>query len=110
MSHTAVRGNRLTVYTSENVAYEGKPLFEWLLHRGLEAKLKGATAVRGMAGFGRDLKLRHSHVVDLASELPILVEFIDTEDNIRAFIDDNAEALRKFTFTIEETWWFRPNA
>lgn len=101
MNHNIVEAERLRVYTSETARHEGRPLFEWLIAQALRAGLAGATATKGLAGFGHHRKLHHAHLLDISDELPVIVEIIDTPKWIDTFLADAAGALGEHTYTRE---------
>ena len=77
----------LRIFTDEDTKKEGIPLYKYILEKAKEQGLSGATAFRGIAGFGRSRKLREPSLLSLRSHLPVVVEIIDTEDKIRAFLE-----------------------
>lgn len=42
-----------------------------------EEKVRGVTVFRGISGFGRDGKIHSSRLLDLATDLPVVIEFFD---------------------------------
>ena len=101
MNHSDIEAERLRVYTTETARHEGRPLFEWLIAQALGAGLAGATATKGLAGFGHHRKLHHAHLLDISDELPVIVEIIDTPQRIDALLTAAAEALGDHTYTRE---------
>jgi PII-like signaling protein len=74
---------RLTLYLGEDKMHGSEPLYQAILRKARDLNLAGATAYRGMAGFGRSTRLHSSEV--LASEdLPITLVIIDREERVRA--------------------------
>jgi PII-like signaling protein len=52
-----------------------------------EQGLAGATVLRGPMGFGHSSRLLHTaKILRLSEDLPIIVEIIDSEQNITAFL------------------------
>ena len=66
--------------------HKGKPLYEAILLVLREEGCAGATAVRAIAGFGASARLHTGKVLRLSSDLPIIVEVVDDEDRLRAFL------------------------
>lgn len=54
------------------------------LHR--EHRVAGVTAFRGIAGFGKSGQLHEASLLDVSLDLPIVVEFFDTPDKVRAVL------------------------
>ena len=80
----------------------GKPLYEALVLRAREAGLAGATVLRGQMGFGKHSRLHTAHVLALSQDLPIVIEIVDSEDKINAFLPVVDELVREGLVTIEE--------
>lgn len=68
---------RLRVFVSEQERHGGRPLFEAILSRARELGLAGGTVFRGAMGFGRFTKLHRPHLLEIAEDLPLLVEIVD---------------------------------
>ncbi|MCR6495044.1 DUF190 domain-containing protein [Thermomonas sp. S9] len=82
-----MKGIHLRVYTYENSRHEGKPLYEWLLHKAMESGIPGGSVFRALAGFGRHGTLREERFFELAGTEPVLVEFVAPRAQIEAFLD-----------------------
>jgi hypothetical protein len=65
----------------------GLPLYEALVLKAREMHLAGATVLRGPMGFGRNSRLHTAKILRLSADLPMLVEFVDAEDKLRAFLE-----------------------
>lgn len=76
---------RLRIYIGANDTFEGEPLVDALIRRAREEGLAGATALRGISGFGES---SHIHRIDLAlsHDLPIVIEIIDDDAKIDRFL------------------------
>jgi len=66
--------------------HRGKPLYEAILLRLREEGCAGATVVRGIAGFGASAKLHTDKVLRLSSDLPVIVEVVEDEEKLQAFL------------------------
>ena len=74
-----MQGICLKLYASEIQRHDGKLLFEWLLEQAKNIGIGGGTAIRAIAGFGRNGKLLEETFFELAGDLPVEVEFLVTE-------------------------------
>ena len=83
----------LRVYMSESDRHDKLPLFEWIVRRAREEGLAGATVLRGIEGFGAHSRLHTAKVLRLASDLPIVVEIVDTESKVQAFLESLEETI-----------------
>ena len=70
----------LRLHITERDRYQGKPLHEAIVEKCRELKIAGATVFRGLEGYGDTAEIHRSHV--LKHDLPILVQIVDTPDNI----------------------------
>ncbi|HJO05041.1 MAG TPA: DUF190 domain-containing protein [Acidobacteriota bacterium] len=94
-------GKLLRIFVGENDRYEGQPLYEWIVHRARKGGLAGATVLRGLEGFGSHSRLHTAKILRLASDLPIVIEIVDTEDKIEAFLPVIDEAVVEGLATVE---------
>lgn len=72
----------MRVFIGERDQHQGKPLYRWLVEMMKREKISGATVLRGILGFGAGSQIRSSHILDLSQDLPIIVEAVDSQDNI----------------------------
>ncbi|HNB23497.1 MAG TPA: DUF190 domain-containing protein [Candidatus Melainabacteria bacterium] len=82
----AVEGLVLRIFVGETDKHDGVPLHEWILKKAKEHGLAGGTAFRGIAGFGAHSQIHSSKILDISSNLPIVVEIIDSRENIENFL------------------------
>lgn len=82
-----MKGICLSFYTSENHKHEGMPVYEWLLEFAKQHKIKGGSAFRGIAGYGRHGILHEEHFFELAPNVPVEIIFILSEIETETFLD-----------------------
>jgi len=95
-------GKLLRIFVGENDKHEGSPLYEWIVRKAREEGLAGATVLRGLEGFGAHSRLHTAKILRLSSELPIVVEIVDTEDKIEAFLPLIDDAIVEGLATVEK--------
>jgi uncharacterized protein len=83
----------LRLHFTELDRYQGKPLYEAIIHKCQELKIAGATVFRGLEGYGDSAEIHRSHM--LTHDLPILVQIVDTEENIQALLPILEEMMDK---------------
>jgi len=83
----------LRLHFTERDRYRGKPLYEAVVEKCQELKIAGATVFRGLEGFGDTAEVHRSHI--LAHDLPILVQIVDTEENIQRLLPIVEEMMDK---------------
>jgi PII-like signaling protein len=99
---------KVTVYVMEGQTYHGTACYaavlDYLFFRGIS----DATVVRGVAGFGTDHKLHTSALVDLADEMPIKIEFIDSADRVEEVLPKLTEIASHGFIEVQDTTVIRP--
>lgn len=80
-------GMLLRIFLGESNRFEGKPLHEALVLKARAMHMAGATVLRGSLGFGATSRLHTSKVLRLSGDLPIVVEIVDTQEKIDAFLE-----------------------
>jgi PII-like signaling protein len=76
----------LRIFFGENDKYKGRPLYEAIVLGARDAKLAGATVLRGPMGFGRSSRLHTTKILRLSEDLPLIIEIVDAEEAIKAFL------------------------
>jgi uncharacterized protein len=79
-------GQLLRIYIGESDRWEGRPLYEALVRAARDQGLAGATALRGIEGFGAKSQIHTVKVLHLSEALPIVVEIADRADRIAEFM------------------------
>ncbi len=91
----------LRIFVGELDSYAGQPLYQWLIEEAKRQGLAGATALRGLEGFGVHHRLHTAKLLELSVDLPIVVEIIDTEARIGAFMPLVDQAIGEGLATLE---------
>ncbi len=76
----------LRVFIGEDAKFHRRPLYQAIVLKAREAHLAGATVLRGLMGFGHSSRLRTWKILRLYEDLPLVVEIVDTEEKIKAFL------------------------
>jgi uncharacterized protein len=76
----------LRIFIGESDEYEGRPLYEAIVLKAREMHLAGATVLRGPLGYGRSSRLHTSKILRLSGDLPLVIEIVDAEEKIEAFL------------------------
>ena len=76
------RGIRVRAYFGERDRHQGKPLWSALLEYLRREGAAGATVTRGVAGYGAHSTIHAASIVDLSTDLPLILEWVDTEDRV----------------------------
>lgn len=76
----------LRIFIGEDDRHQHLPLYEAIVLKAREQHLAGATVLRGPMGFGHSSRLHTAKVLRLSEDLPMVVEIVDSEDRINAFL------------------------
>jgi hypothetical protein len=76
----------LRIFIGESDRFKHQPLHEAIVLKAREAHLGGATVLRGLMGFGKSSRLHTAKILRLSMDLPIVIEIIDSEEKVRAFL------------------------
>ncbi|MFF7639842.1 DUF190 domain-containing protein [Streptomyces canus] len=87
------RSARLTIHLSMNAVWHHKPAYAEIVHRAHAAGLAGASVFHGFEGYGTHLEIHHDKPSRLRAHGPCAVVLVDTEDQLRAFLDTLEDIL-----------------
>ncbi len=76
----------LRIFIGEKDRHDSHPLYEAIVLKARELHLAGATVLRGPLGFGQTSHLHTTKLLRLSDDLPIVIEIVDTQEKIDAFI------------------------
>jgi PII-like signaling protein len=76
----------LRIFTGEQAKYDGRPLYEAVVMKAREMQLAGATVLRGPMGFGKSSLVHTDKILRLSMDLPLIIEIVDSEEKINAFL------------------------
>jgi len=96
-------GVLLRVFVGESDREKGTdhPLYEAIVRRAREAHLAGATVLRGPMGFGRHSRMHSAKLLEISTDLPIVIEIVDAEEKIHAFLPVVDEMVTEGLVTLE---------
>ena len=89
------------IYIGESDTWEGRPLYEAIVHRLRERGIAGATALRGIEGYGKRSVLHTTRILRLSEDLPVVIEVVDREDRLRAVLPELDAMVRDGMITLE---------
>jgi len=95
-------GVLLRVFIGDSDRSGGKPLYQVLVERARVMGLAGATVLHGPMGFGRHSRVHKAGLVDLSADLPIVIEFVDSEERINGFLDQVDTLVVEGLVTLEK--------
>ena len=94
-------GTLLRIMIGESDKRDGMPLYEWIVREARQAGLAGATVTRGLSGYGANSVIHRAKILELSTDLPILIEIVDSPERIEAFLPVLDEAVQEGLVTAE---------
>lgn len=76
----------LRIFIGESDRWQHQPLYEAIVLKARELHLAGATVLRGPMGFGKSSRLHTAKILRLSMDLPLVIEIVDSEERIQAFL------------------------
>jgi PII-like signaling protein len=101
VTRLAGEGTLLRVFVGESDTWHGKPLYQAIVERARAEGLAGATVVRGIEGFGARSTIHTTRLLRLSEDLPLVIELVDTEARIEAFLPVLDGMVREGLVTLE---------
>ena len=95
-------GYLLRIFIGESDRHAGMLLYEWIVRTAKERGLAGATVLRGLEGFGAKSRIHTARILDLSTDLPIIVEIVDTLEKIEGFLPVIDGAILDGLATVEK--------
>jgi len=92
----------LRIFIGESDKFDGRPLSEVIVEEARKLGMAGATALRGFLGFGANSRIHTSKVLRLSEDLPIVVEIVDEEEKINAFLPELDNMIGEGLITLEK--------
>jgi uncharacterized protein len=76
----------LRIFIGESDRHRRQPLYEAIVLKAREMQMAGATVLRGSMGFGKSSHLHTAKILRLSIDLPIVIEIVDSEEKVDAFL------------------------
>src|SRR5690348_5461980 len=92
----------LRIFIGEDQQHEGRPAYEAIVLKAREMNLAGATVLRGPIGYGPSARLRSASMLRLSGDLPLVIEIVDSEAKINAFLPELQKVVQSGLVTLED--------
>ncbi|WP_420404242.1 DUF190 domain-containing protein [Nisaea sp.] len=92
----------LRVFIGEDDRDGNRPLYEAIVLKARELHLAGATVLRGAMGFGHSSRLHTTKILRLSEDLPLVIEIVDSEEKINAFLPTLDSLMTSGLVTLEK--------
>lgn len=94
-------GKLLRIFIGEQDKWEGRPLYEAIVRLARKQGLAGATCLKGFLGYGAKSHLHTVKLLRLSEDLPIIIEIVDSEEKIQAFLPQLDAMIQDGLVTLE---------
>jgi hypothetical protein len=81
-----MKAKRVSIFINEGDKWHGRLLHLELLRALAKEGIAGATVVRGVAGYTKSAGISTTSLVDAGGRLPLVIEFIDLEENVERML------------------------
>jgi PII-like signaling protein len=99
---------KVIIYVGEDQQYHGHSVYpailDFLFYRGIA----GATIMRGIAGFGADHHIHTTRLVELAENLPVKIEFTETNERVEELLPKLQELAGSGLIEVQDTVVVKP--
>jgi PII-like signaling protein len=94
---------KVILYLSDGAKHHGIPIYssilDFLFHNGIS----GATAMKGIAGFGAAHRLHSANILDISDNLPVRIEFIESREKVDEILPKLEMRVGSGLIEIQET-------
>jgi uncharacterized protein len=91
----------MRIHIGERDKYKGKPLYRAIVELFRQRHYAGATAYRGIMGFGASARVHTDRIEYLSFDLPVVVECVETEERIMAILPELDDMISGGLITLE---------
>lgn len=95
-------GQLLRIFIGESDVWQGEPLYRAIVLKARELGLAGATVLRGPMGFGAHSRMHTAKLLELSTDLPIVIEVVDSAENLERLLPFLDETVTEGLITIED--------
>jgi uncharacterized protein len=92
----------LRIFIGESDHYNGRALYEHIVYQARELHIAGVTVIRGIMGYGANSKIHTAKILRLSEDLPIIIELVDDEENIKKLLPYLDESIENGIVTMEK--------
>jgi len=97
-----VQATLLRIFIGDADRHGHQPLYEAIVMKAREMHLAGATVLKSPMGFGKNSRIHTAKILQLSTDLPIVIEIVDLEEKIQAFLPVLDEMMDGGLVTLEK--------
>lgn len=101
------RAQLLRIFIDEDDRFDDRPLYEAIAKALRAAGFAGATVLKGIEGFGSRRLVHSSRLAELSANLPIVIEVIESEEKVAAFLPALRAMIPEGLLTLERVDFIR---
>jgi len=94
---------KVSVYVGQDIRHHGEPLYLAVLNYLFSHGVSGATATKGVAGFGAEHHLHTARLLEVSENLPVKVEFVESHDVVEKILPKLLDLVGDGLVEIQET-------
>src|SRR5580700_4740962 len=95
------RGILLRIFIGESDRFANRRLYDAIVGKARELGLAGATVLRGTEGFGAHSIVHSTSLLEMSTDLPIVIEIVDTEDQVKRLLPHLEDMVQEGMITME---------
>jgi len=100
--HLPAEAMLLRIFIGDTDRYHHQPLYDAIVLKARELHLAGATVLKSPMGFGRHSRLHTAKILQLSTDLPMVIEIVDEPRKIEAFLPVLDEMMDGGLVTLEK--------
>jgi len=92
----------IRIHIGEDDKVDGKLLYKKIIEILRENDIAGATVLRGIMGYGASTRIHTASILDISSDLPIIIEIVDKEEKINKVLPKIEPLIKNGLITQEK--------
>jgi PII-like signaling protein len=100
---TSGKAVKVIIYLSDGARHHGVPVYSSILDFLFHSGVAGATALKGVAGFGAAHRMHSAHILEISDDLPVRIEFIETREKVDAVMPELEKRVGSGLIEVQET-------
>jgi len=94
---------KVTIYLSDGAKQHGVPVYSSILDFLFKNGIAGATAIKGVAGFGAAHRIHSAHILEISDYLPVKIEIIETRETVDIILPELEKRCGSGLIEVTET-------
>ena len=99
---------KVSIYISEGTTHHGAPTYTSILDFLFKQGVSGATALKGIAGFGAHHLMHSASILEISDHLPLKIEFIESQEKVDSLMGKLQELVGTGMIEMQDTTVVKP--